>query len=85
MNQSGECDVEECENSVWNFNGEEFTGCPVRKLNPQIFEYLRAYMFYKNKILPNSGGWIDQPRKFIKAMEIIEVEMIRIKEKQNAN
>ena len=77
--------MDECENSIWKFNDEEFNGCPVKKINPTAFEYLRGYLFYKNKILPNSGGWMDQPKKFIRAMEIIEVEMIKIKEKHNAD
>jgi hypothetical protein len=32
--------------------------------------------------LPNPGGWKDQPLKFIQAMEIIEFELIKIKEKE---
>ena len=52
----------------------------------QSFAYLRAYMFYQDGFLPNAGGWCDQPAKFIEAIEIIEAEMIKLKndkEKEN--
>lgn len=77
-----QCNQEECDNSVWNFNGEEFKGCPVKKVTGQSWEYLRAYIFYSRGFLPNAGGWKDQPAKFIRAMEIIEIELIKIKDKE---
>ena len=80
--QNIQCDQEECQNSVWNFNGEEFKGCPVKKITAQSWEYLRAYIFYSRGFLPNAGGWKDQPIKFIRAMEIIELELIKIKDKE---
>ena len=77
-----QCSQEECENSIWNFNDEELKGCPVKKVNKQSWEYLRAFIFYNRGFLPNPGGWKDQPTKFIQAMEIIEFELIKIKEKE---
>ena len=80
---SNECNQDECEKSIWNFGGEEFTGCPVKKIMPQSWDYLRAFLFYNRGFLPNPGGWRDQPSKFIRAIEIIEFELIKIKEKQD--
>jgi len=80
-NYKNQCDQNECENSDWNFGDEEFKGCPVKKIDPKSWEYLRAFIFYNRGFLPNPGGWKDQPLKFIRAMELIELELIRIKEK----
>ena len=80
--QNKQCNQEECDNSVWNFGDEELKGCPVKKITQASWEYLRAFIFYNRGFLPNSGGWKDQPTKFIRAMEIIELELIRIKDKE---
>ncbi len=80
--QKNVCNQDECENSDWNFGDETFKGCPVKKITPSSWEYLRAFIFYNRGFLPNPGGWRDQPLKFIRAMEIIELELIRIKEKE---
>lgn len=36
-------------------------------------------MFYQKGFLPNAGGWMEQPVKFISAMEIIDKELNRIR------
>ena len=79
--KDSQCNQEECDNSIWNFNNEEFKGCPVKRITSRSWEYLRAYIFYNRGFLPNAGGWKDQPAKFVRAMEIIEFELIKIKEK----
>ena len=49
-------------------------------------EYLRAYFFFEKGYLPNAGGWLDQPAKFVQAMVVIEREVARAREeKENAH
>ncbi len=37
--------------------------------------FLKMYTHYKNRLLPYSGGILDQPYSYIRAMEIIESEL----------
>ena len=48
-------------------------------------DYVRAYIFFQNGYLPNSGGWLDQSVKFIDAVEIIETEISKIREEAEKN
>lgn len=80
----GPCDPYECEHSVWNFNGEDFQGCPVKSITQQSGEFIRVYRFFKNGILPRSGGLLDQGGRYIEAMEAIDREINLIsKEKED--
>jgi hypothetical protein len=36
------------------------------------FSYLKLFRFYQQGVLPLSGGVLEQPDKFIKAMQVIE-------------
>ena len=71
---------------VWKLGEWEFSRCPITIATNQSFEYIRAYIYREKGYLPNQGGWLDQPVKFIEAMEIIENELSKIrmeKEKEN--
>jgi len=49
-------------------------------------EYLNAFFFFGKGYLPNAGGWLDQPAKFVQAMVVIEREVARVREeKENAH
>ena len=65
---------------VWKLNEWEFQRCPLRLITSQSIEYIRAYKFFSKGYLPNPGGWLEQPVKFITAMEIIERELDKIDE-----
>lgn len=68
---------------VWKFGDFETSRCPVSLLTAASCEYIRAYGLFLKGYMPNAGGWIDQPKKFIEAMEIIEKEVAEIqKEKE---
>lgn len=41
-------------------------------VNERSVFLLRLYNHYKNNILPNAGGWLDQPNVFVTAVEVIE-------------
>lgn len=54
--------------------------CPQQYVGAQELMLLEAYAQYKNGYLPNAGGWIDQPMKFIEALKVIERYITRLQE-----
>ena len=38
-------------------------------------KYIQAYNMFDKGYLPNAGGWLNQPVKFLKAMDVIEGEI----------
>jgi len=58
----------------------KFNRCPLRLITQQSADYLEAYSFFNSGYLPNEGGWMGQSVKFIKAMRIIQSEVIRVQE-----
>ncbi len=67
---------------IWNLNGWEFQRCPLKLITQQSIEYLKAYNFFIKGFLPNPGGWMEQPIKFIRSIEIIDRELDKIQEEQ---
>lgn len=53
-------------------DGIEVTKCPLKEVQPGIWNYVEAYNQYKNGFLPNPGGWLDQPAKMLEAINLIE-------------
>ena len=68
---------------MWKIGDEEFSRCPRSLVTVNSVEYLNAYIFFEKRYLPNPGGWLDQPLKFIQAMKIIEREIALAKEKED--
>lgn len=66
----------------WNFGDFETSRCPVQLITAASLEYIRAYSLFLKGYMPNAGGWIDQPKKFIGAMEIIENEVAKIQQEK---
>jgi hypothetical protein len=42
-----------------------------------------SYNIYKNGILPNAGGWLDQSYKYINIMTFIDAEIMNHQREQN--
>ncbi len=63
---------------AWVLDGEEFDRCPLRIVPVKTYEYIRTYNLFTKGYLPNTGGWFDQPRKFIEVMEFIESELAKL-------
>ena len=71
---------------VWKLENWEFSRCPKRLVEIRSVEYLNAYFFFEKGYLPNAGGWLEQPAKFVHAMVLIEREVVRAREeKENAH
>ncbi len=78
----------DCDKCKWGRHCDSSNPAPVSQwvipgviesntcLKPMVTEstnyLLRLYMHYKNGLLPLSGGLLDQPAGFLRAMEIIE-------------
>ena len=60
--------------------GYEINKCPMKYAGEKEFGLIAAYGHYKNRFLPNPGGWLEQPAIFVEAVEIIEAVVERIKE-----
>lgn len=58
---------------VWAIdNVGEFNICPLPMITPRSNRLLELHGFYKNNILPLSGGILDQPNLFMEAMRQID-------------
>jgi hypothetical protein len=68
---------------MWKIGNWEFSRCPRSLVTINSVEYLNAYIFFEKGYLPNPGGWMHQPLKFIQAIKIIEREIIKLKEEKN--
>ena len=66
------CEGESTIPGRWQIEGEAYSRCPVKLVNPMSYEYIRAYNFYKNGYLPNGKGWLSESTKFIQAITVIE-------------
>jgi len=68
-------------NQPKNLLGVKVDRCPVKVVPGYVFEYITAYTFYKNKMLPNDGGYMEQPVKFIESMLILEKAVTNVRTK----
>ena len=48
-----------------------FNSCPLPMITEETDFFLRMYKHYKNGILLIGGGLLDQPNKYLEAMEMI--------------
>ena len=79
------CEKDSTMGERWEVGSYKLTRCPLKILTIEGMEYMEAYRFYKNGILPMSGGWLDQAQTFIEVIGIIEAEIGKVeKEMQKA-
>jgi len=62
----------------WRIGSETYTRCPKKLITAESWQYLQAFGFYKNGIMPHGKGWRREPQKFLDAMSIIENEVAKI-------
>ncbi len=74
----GFCEYEQPGQEEWELYGATYKGCPFKIITKQSGTYLKAYKYYREGYLPNEGGWLSQPAKFLDALEIIERELKNI-------
>jgi hypothetical protein len=61
----------------------EVDRCPALYVSEAENLLIEAYAQYKNGFLPNAGGWLDQPMRFIQAMGIISEAVAQVTKKDD--
>jgi len=56
---------------IWQIDDWKFQRCPLKIVTIQSLRYIEAYNFYEKGYLPNTGGWLDQSAKLLKAIKVI--------------
>jgi len=62
----------------WRIGTETYNRCPKKLITNESWQYMQAYSFYKNGILPHDKGWRYETQKYLDAMITIENEVARI-------
>ncbi len=57
---------------MFALDGEDYYECPLKIITKQSWEYIKFYTFFEKGFLPNKGGILEQPAKFLDIMSIIE-------------
>jgi len=72
------CEKDSTVGDKWEIGEYKLKRCPLKVITQDGLEYLEAYRFYKNGVLPMQGGWTDQAQTFVEAMGIIDKEIAKI-------
>jgi len=67
-----------------NGEREEINVCPMRLMTPETVRMMQFYRYYKQGFLPSIGGILQQSDILLTAFEIIDNEVEKIKEQDNA-
>ena len=62
--------------------GVEVERCPMFFVSDAEHLKIETYSHYKNGFLPNEGGWLDQPMKFVDMMIVIASAIQELTEKE---
>ena len=66
----------------WQINDYKFEVCPLKYIDREIYWYIKGYNFMEKGLLPGTGGWLNQPNKFMEAMVFISKEVAKNGTKQ---
>lgn len=86
-----ECD-EECQEYTdkdhplkkrWQIGEQFFRRCPISTIDKNVYLWITAYNLFKNGILPNAGGWLDQSTKFVDVICFIDSEIMKHNKEKN--
>lgn len=62
----------------WQIGDHKFQRCPKKEVSADIQVFIIAYNFFKQGILPNAGGWLNQSHKFLQAVQFIDAEVAEL-------
>jgi hypothetical protein len=68
---------------MWKIGDDEFLRCPRSMVTVKSIGYLYAYIFFEKGYLPNPGGWLAQPLKFVQAIQVIEQEIAKLRQEKD--
>lgn len=60
---------------AWVIGDYEFDRCPAIYVEPEFYQWITAYNYYRRGHFPTLGGWMDQARKYIDMMALIDCEV----------
>lgn len=66
---------------MWRGEAEEERECPVLLMHG-LREYFTAWAMREKGILPNFGGWTEQPYFWVEAFERIGAEVAQVQREQ---
>ena len=73
---------EEVQGSEFEFEGEVLKRCPLKLVTSLSRRLLRFYRFMEKGFLPNPGGILDQPNRFIEAVAVIDDTIAKVVEEE---
>lgn len=65
----------------WEIGPYKISRCPIKIVDPGIYDYIRAYRRFERGFLPCEGGWMEQSAKFNDVIDIIENEQGLVQKK----
>ncbi len=83
MKEMNGCEKDSILGERWIIEQYRLKRCPIKEVTQEGLEYLEAYKFYKNGVLPIAGGWLNQTQSFTEAVMLIDAEIIKIKGMMN--
>ncbi len=72
----------EVESTDFEFEGEVLKRCPLKLVTNVSRRFLRFFQFMEKGFLPNPGGILDQPNRFLEAMSILNDTVAKVQEDQ---
>ena len=73
---------EETKEPFLTIDKEEIRRCPLKLITVQSMDYIRFYGYYKEGYLPNAGGILEQPAKFLDTVTEIENILAEIRQEK---
>jgi hypothetical protein len=73
---------EEVPSTNFEFEGEMLKRCPLKLVSNTSKRFLRFYQFMEKGFLPNPGGILDQPNRFLEAMSILNDTVAKVQEEE---
>jgi len=67
------CERDSIIKNRWEIEKEYYQRCPLKIISGVSFDYIHAYRFFKMGYLPNGKGWLDETKKFLQAMNVIDL------------
>ncbi len=66
----------------FEFEGDILRRCPLQLITQTTKKFMRFYQFMEKGFLPNPGGLLEQPNRFLEAMSVLNDTISRSREEQ---
>lgn len=75
------CETDSTMGERWEIGPYKSSRCPIKEITSDGLEYMTAYRFYKQGQFPCVGGWMDQSKALLDAIQTID-EQVALIERQ---